>query len=119
MKFVNTPLAERLLRRSRNRECRLVPHATVLDLGAFKPEGSKWHENVDRWCQQNPGHKAMRGWLLTGDCLFDRHSVVDRGHDDLLDITPPGDRSYSSFLPHEEDQNEFEKLPNQIIALDL
>jgi hypothetical protein len=62
------------------------------DLGSFQPEHSKCHDNVDRWCLEHRDHKPMRGWLLTGSILSDRHSVVDLGNGQLPDITPLGDR---------------------------
>ena len=51
--------------------------------------------------------------------LFDKHSVVDRGERALLDITPLDGRSYSYFLPHDGTEGEFEKLPNQVVAVDI
>jgi hypothetical protein len=57
--------------------------------------------------------------LAVTSTLFDKHSVVDRGASALLDITPLDDRSYSYFLPYDGSQDEFDKLPNQVIALDI
>ncbi len=51
--------------------------------------------------------------------LFDKHSVVDRGESAVLDITPLDGRSYSYFLSHDGTEDEFEKLPNQAIAVDI
>jgi hypothetical protein len=99
-------------------ECLKVPHATASDLREFNSARSKCHDNVNRWCHENPGHRPLRGWLVTST-VFDKHSVVDRGPGGLLDITPLGDRSYSCFLPEDGSQDEFEKLPNQVIALDI
>ena len=62
----------------------------------------------------------MRGWILSGSTLFDRHSVVDLGAGQLVDITPLGDtRPYSLFLPHDGSQSEFDKLPNQVVTVDF
>ena len=58
-------------------------------------------------------------WSIIYLTVFDKHSVVDRGTGGLLDITPLGDRSYSCFLPEDGSQDEFDKLPNQVIALDI
>jgi hypothetical protein len=95
-----------------------VPHATASDLREFISARSKCHDNVNRWCHENPGHRSLRGWLVTST-LFDKHSVADRGASSLLDITPLDDRSYRYFLPHDGSQDEFDKLPNQVIALDI
>jgi hypothetical protein len=99
-------------------ECLKVPHATASDLRGFISARSKCHDNVNRWCHENPSHRPVRGWLVTST-LFDRHSVVDRGTSALLDIMPLDDRSYSDFLPYDGSQDEFDKLPNQVIALDI
>ena len=66
---------------------------------------------------ENKG-KQLGGWLITST-LFDKYSVVDRGASALLDITPLDDRSYSYFLPHDGIQDAFEKLLNQVTALDI
>jgi hypothetical protein len=115
---MNSALADRLLQQMRAGECLKVPHATASDLRGFISARSKCHDNVNRWCHENPGHRPLRGWLVTST-LFDKHSVVDRGASALLDITPLDERSYSYFLPHDGTQDEFEKLPNQVIALDI
>lgn len=116
--MVNSVLADRLLQRMRRGEYRTVHHATPSDLRGFSSVRSKCHENVNRWCKENPGHNPMRGWLISGT-IFDKHSVVDRGSAGLLDITPLDGRSESHFLPHDGSQEEFEALPNQVIALDI
>jgi hypothetical protein len=111
---MNSALPDRLLQRMKAGECLTVPHATASDLRGFEPVRPKCHDNVNRWCEENPRHRPLRGWLVTSTL-----SVVDRGPGGLLDITPLGDRSDSYFLPHDGSQDEFEKLPNQVIALDI
>ena len=111
----NTPLAAQLLARMKSGEPVKVPHATAKDLNGFEPQRSKCHENVDRWCREHPGQRPLRGWLITST-VFDRHSIVDRGAAGLLDVTP---LAFSYFLPHEGSEDEFAKLPHQVIALDL
>jgi hypothetical protein len=116
--YRNSVLADQLLQRIRRGECLTVPHACPVDLGGFVPQRSKCHENVRRWCAENPGHKPVPGWLVTST-VFDKHSVVDRGRAGLLDITPLPDRDVSMFLVHSGTQEEFDKLPNQDVALDI
>lgn len=115
----NSRWGKALLRRKNLGECRVVPHATASDLGDFQPERSKCHDNVDRWCDENPDDKPLRGWLVTSGTIFDKHSVVNRGPAGLLDITPIPDRQYSDFLIHHGTQEEFDSWPNQIIAVDV
>jgi len=115
--FKNSILADGLLKRMKCGESRRVRHAVASDLRGFQTERSKCHENVDRWCQKNLGDKPVRGWLVTGEFVFDRHSVIDRGPAGLLDITPLPDRTYSDFLIHDGSQEEFNTLPNQVVAV--
>jgi hypothetical protein len=116
----NSILADRLLERVKLGECRIVRHATTSDLAGFQVERSKCHENVNRWCRENPGHKPVRGWLVEGEYMFmfTRHSVIDRGPAGLLDITLP-DRTCSNFLIHDGSQEEFDTLRNQEMAVDV
>lgn len=118
LSYRNSALADQLLQRTRRGECLTVPHATPLNLGAFIPERSKCHENVRRWCDENQDHKPVRGWIVTGT-IFDKHSVVDCGSAGLLDVTPLPDRNATLFLPHAGTEEDFDKLPNQVIALDI
>ena len=115
---VNRALAVRLLERLKGGETEQVPHATQEELCGFHAEASKCHENVNRWCIQNPAHRPLRGWIVTST-LFDKHSVVDRGPNGLLDITPLRDRSHTDFLRHVGSQEEFDSFPAQVIAVDL
>ena len=115
---VNGALAVRLLERMKGGEAERVPHATQEELRGFQPEASKCQENVNRWCAENPGHRPLRGWIVTST-LFDKHSVVDRGAGGLLDITPLRDRSQTDFLRHMGGQEEFDSFPAQVIAVDF
>jgi hypothetical protein len=119
LEYLNSELGNRLLERKEKGFCLRVRHATRFDLGSFQLERSKCHDNVDRWCLEHRDHKPMRGWLLTGNILFDRHSVVDLGNGQLLDITPQGDRAESFFLPHDGTQSEFDALSNQVVTIDF
>lgn len=107
---------DRLLKRKRHGESCIVPHATPSDLNGFHAERSRCHENVIRWCSENPDHRPVRGWLITSGAVFDKHSIIDRGPAGLLDITPLVDRAYTEFLIHDGTQEEFDTLPNQVIA---
>lgn len=57
------------------------------------PEPGGCHANVDRWIAENPGHKAIRGWVLDGEmgeCVnFVAHSAVGMPSGELVDITFP------------------------------
>ncbi|PRC94418.1 hypothetical protein [Solimicrobium silvestre] len=72
------------------------------------------HDNVADWIASHPNHHAVLGWLITAQCVFALHSVVDTGTE-LLDITPRpegGGRELKSFIvedfPHDH-------LPPQLI----
>lgn len=95
-------------------ERRIVRHEVASD-----SDPSKCHDNVDRWCQNHPGDKPVRGWIVTGEYMFSKHSVVDQGaQNPLLDITLP-DGAYSNFLIHGGIQEEFDKLLNVVTAIDV
>ena len=115
---LNTPLAAHLLERLKRGEAERVRQATAGDLHGFDALASKCHENVNRWCAENPEHRPLRGWVVTST-LFDKHSVVDCGADGLLDITPLRDRSHTDFLRHVGSQEEFDRMPHQVVAVDL
>jgi hypothetical protein len=115
---MNDPLGKRLLERLKRGEAGRVLHATAADLGKFNAQPSKCHDNVNRWCAENPHHRPVRGWAVTST-LFDKHSIIDRGADGFLDITPIRDRSPTLFLGHDEADGGFESLPNQVISIDL
>jgi hypothetical protein len=114
-------LPNRLLMRYRRGESKIVPHASPTDLGHFRGERSKCHDNVDRWCQAHPNDLPVRGWLATDmvlGAMFERHSIINRSQTGLLDITPMSDRTESIFLIHDGSQEEFNSLPNQVISTD-
>ncbi len=114
-------LPDGLLKRLRRGESRQVRHASASDLGQFQAERSKCHDNVNRWCQDHPNDIPIRGWLVTDTVhggIFDKHSVINRGQTGLLDVTPLPDRAYTTFLIHEGSQEEYDSLPNQVIAVD-
>lgn len=84
---------------------RSVPFKPVAPRG-WSPQPSACHANVDRWVAENPGHAAVRGWIVWHSAALTAHSVV-RGPDGILfDITPmPGldDRpAWMCFVVHEE-----------------
>jgi hypothetical protein len=115
---MNSPLGNRLLARMKAGETLSVRHATADDLLGFAAERWDCHNNVKRWCKEHPGdHRAM-GWIISGGCVLDRHSVVDCGPKGLIDITPVLDRQDTLFLLHEGRPEEFDTLPNQVIVSD-
>jgi hypothetical protein len=114
-------LANDLLRRLKEGEVQRVEHASTADLQGFQSEFGKCHDNVARWCALHPDHKPARGWIVTGNAggaLFDKHSLIDRGPAGLLEITPLRGRSNTMFLIHHGTQEEFDNLPNQVVAVD-
>ena len=58
--------------------------------------GPDAHENVARWLETHPSHRAVRGWLMHLDA-FRGHSVVDTGVE-WLDVTPRVGRYDLRFL---------------------
>ena len=110
MDYTNSPLADRLLKRLETVGTEEVRQATAVALGRFHAYPSKCHENVDRWCQQYPCDKPVRGWLVD-ECpyayTFTKHSIVDLGgQHNLLDITLQNGGT-SNFLIHIGAEEEF------------
>ena len=109
-----TGLAEVLWRMQMDGAVRVIRLATPLDLDGFVGELSRCHENVDRWVAKQPGHKAVRGWLITGNGVFVKHSVVDTGAG-LLDVTPRLGANSPTMLDFIAWKDEFDRLPHQVI----
>src|SRR5215831_5595081 len=89
-----------LSRRVEAGDARAVPLAGKTDLSGFSVEANRCHENVAKWIVAHPGHRHVRGWLVTettGGYVFDKHSVVGIGND-LLDVTPRRDQYARRFL---------------------
>ena len=61
--------------RARNWRRIRVAHREAL---AVLIPGPDAHDNVARWLETHPGHRAVRGWLMHLDA-FRGHSVVDTG----------------------------------------
>lgn len=68
--------------------------------------------------QENPGHRPLRGWLVTSTG-FDKHSVVDRGRGGLLDITHLETALIAVFFSSMEASTSSTNCPARIIALDI
>jgi hypothetical protein len=86
---MNSRLAEHLRQRVNRGEARSV--RICKDSAGFKPEITECHARVDKWVETHPGHKPIRGWAVTRTSMgliFDRHSLVDIGGADLVDIDP-------------------------------
>jgi hypothetical protein len=93
-------------------EGEVVPGASAADLGNFIP-GDKCHNNVSRWLEEHPTHRAVRGWIASTDWLFDQHSVVDTGKG-LLDVTPRVADFRLRFIRHPGSEDDFWHSPSQV-----
>jgi len=92
--------------------------ANASQLGNFIPTENDCHGNVDRWVSLHPQQKAVRGYLIINDCIFNKHSVVETGTE-LLDITPRLTNDAKNLLRFIEfrniDRGAFDLWPNQVI----
>jgi hypothetical protein len=102
--------------RFRRMEDRVVRTITTAEAGDFVGELGKCHDNVNRWCFAHYEHTPARGWLISGDCVLDKHSLVNIDDSELVEITPMPDETHRTFLPHDGTEDEFFKLPNQIVS---
>ncbi len=107
-------LVESVTARFGRREDGFVRAVTAAEAGDFVGERSKCHENVNRWVFAHYEHNPVRGWLISGDCVLDKHSIVKIG-DEFVEITPTPDGARRTFLPHDGTEDEFIRMPNQII----
>ncbi len=105
------------------------------DAGVVVPfvekEGDGWapaqgmcHANAKRWVAENPGCKAVPGWMVFdlrfwGRFRFSAHSVIEEADGTRIDITPsPASRRYP-FLQHDGEHEEFLKLIGSLMVQDL
>jgi type I restriction enzyme S subunit len=110
-------LRDSLERRFHAHEDHAVRLLTEAEAGDFVGERGKCHKNVNRWCfsRDHFQHLQVRGWLISGNCVLDKHSVVDMGDGELVDVTPMPDSNRRTFLRHDGTEDEFRAMPNQII----
>jgi hypothetical protein len=110
-------LIDDLILRFRCREDRVVRPATVLKARSFVGERGKCHENVRRWCfmPEHFAHMPARGSLISGEGVLDKHSVVNIGAGEPIEITPMPNDVRRTFLSHGGTEDEFWTLPNQLV----
>ena len=91
---------------------------TEHDLDGFEPNPNDCHGNAERWIVLHPHHKRVRGFLVMNDCVFNKHSVIEIGRPNFLDITPRPPNESRSFLRFIEfdggSRALFERMPNQV-----
>ncbi|MFM0072596.1 hypothetical protein PQQ86_15680 [Paraburkholderia sediminicola] len=80
---------------------------------AWTPTLGACHENVRRWVESHPAHKAVRGWLdvsflaLPPARRFTAHSVVADEHGDLFDVTLGASDPGCTFIRHPGSDEDF------------
>jgi hypothetical protein len=105
-------------------EAKAVPFAEY-QLADWRPTPNDCHRNVDHWVAQNPGYRAVRGWLvfdfrINGPLLgmrphfrFNAHSTVRSPDGTIVDITPSYASQRYPFMPHPFDEQSFVALVNE------
>ena len=109
-------LVESVTLRFRRREDRAVRTITSAEAGDFVGALGNSHDSVNRWGFAHHDHSSARGWLISGDCVLDKHSLINVGDNDLVEITPMPDEAHRTFLPHDGTEDEFMRLPNRIVS---
>ncbi len=110
----------------RRKEGIVVP--LVENDGPFQPEHHQCHKNADLWVLNNPGHRAVRGWLvfdfnytscgLIPFVQLQAHWVVESPDGTLLDITPSLASQRYPFVRHPGSEEGFVDLvEGQIVTL--
>ena len=107
-------VARNLLALARGGTAIIVRAATDDELRGFDPS-LVCHDNARRWVELHPTHRIVRGYIASTGWLLDQHSVVDTGTA-LLDITPRVARRRLPFIPHPGTEDEFWRLPAQLLA---
>jgi len=95
----------------RRHEAAPVPRVEVA-VGNWTPTANMCHENAVQWCELNPDHQVVRGWLyfeLPGlpYCRFTSHSVVRAPDGSLMDITPTAVVATYPFMIAGLDEDEY------------
>ncbi len=87
-----------------------------------EPQRSCCHPNVDRWAEENPTSRAVRGWAISavaGDSLvLDAHSIVRLEDGSLIDITLRAESQRAPFIMHVGTESDFlaaRSVRNQMI----
>lgn len=94
----------------------LVPRADHSVIAALESEANRCHDNVTRWVDQHPGHKAVRGWYyfdlheIAPFVRFVGHSVIAVEDGTFLDVTPAPLSSVYPFLTANLPDDEFHAI---------
>ena len=94
----------------------VVTKIASVEIGDWKPSEHECHGNVTTWCERNPQHKPVRGWLFFDfddyfpHVRFVAHSVIEDENGNLIDITPVISFSRYPFIRAEEDEEMFASL---------
>jgi hypothetical protein len=89
-----------------------IPFRKVTFRDGSAPQRNKCHENVAQFVSENPGHKAIRGWICIDKWIRDAHSIVEGPAGERFDITPFEPeccRSATSFAEHIGDEETFQQ----------
>ena len=105
--------------------CRQLVLATEHDLNGFEPKLDRvgnqiCHDSCASWIALHPQHKIIRGFLVMDEdkSVFNRHSVIDTGRLELLDITTrPQNKSRNAleFIEFWDNPAIFRTLLNQVV----
>lgn len=106
-----TELFNQLLQSGKTRKISLASDEVLSSFGGLE---SHCHENVAKWVEEHPSHRAVHGWVSIGSGLFIKHSVVDTGTHFLLDVTPRASEQTKTFLCFIEWDAVFDICPSQI-----
>lgn len=72
--------------------------------------------NSARFSDDQPGFRQVRGRLIIGSCILQRHRVVANEAGQLREVTPSADPL--RFAPHYPRIGRFEEMPTEIVLPD-
>lgn len=82
-----------------------------VSIGEWNPKLNQCHDNVTIWCEHEPSHQSVRGWLyldLLG--IFLAHSAICTPNGELYDITPLNATQQYPFIIAKESEAEYAAL---------
>lgn len=101
--------------RTRGPEAKPLEFRAVTYRNGETPKMNDCHNNARRWVAEKPDVRSLvRGWLVSGGCVFDKHSAVEE-NGAVYDITPLRSPR-TPFLRYLGSDDDFEKIPNQMIV---
>ncbi len=94
----------------------ILPFVPAAFVDGTSPVARQAEANSERLAKEQPGFRQVRGWLIVGSCIFQKHWVVANEVGQLREITRSADPL--PFAPHYPRIGRFDDMPTEIFLLD-